>query len=318
MLVLLLIFFIPKTFAFASESLFLYASYNPKPSNKIIFINQTGGIEKPIIEYQIVDNTMLAINQFLFENQLIKNDELGFRNQIDIYTIKQGDTLSLIAARFGLRIDTLLWANNLTIRDTISIGDKLKILPIDGIRYIVKEGDAISSIAELYSGAPEDIIEFNNLERNGFIVKGQLLIIPGGKPELKTKSRSDFYVSDFLPKIIGQFTNPLPGARLSQGLHYNNAVDLANICGSNVLAAMDGIVSIADDVGWNGGFGQYIIINHDNRIRTAYGHLSKILVIQGQEVLSGQTIALVGNTGYSTGCHTHFEVRGVENPFGNY
>ena len=98
--------------------------------------------------------------------------------------------MSLIAVHFDLRIDTLLWANNLTIRDTISIGDKLKILPIDGIRYIVKEGDTISSIAELYQSATEDIIEFNDLERNGFIVKGQLLIIPDGKPAPKVISRT--------------------------------------------------------------------------------------------------------------------------------
>ncbi len=226
--------------------------------------------------------------------------------------------MSLIAVHFDLRIDTLLWANNLTIRDTISIGDKLKILPIDGIRYIVKEGDTISSIAELYQSATEDIIEFNDLERNGFIVKGQLLIIPDGKPAPKVISSSSSYVYNSLPKIIGKFTNPVPGARLSQGLHYNNAVDLAKNCGSDVLSVMDGTVSIADAVGWNGGFGQYIIINHENSIRTAYGHLSKILVIPGQKVLSGQIIALVGNSGYSTGCHTHFEVRGAQNPFGFY
>ena len=318
MLVLLLIFFIPKTSVFASEGFFLYASYSPKPNSAIIFTNQTGGIERPIMQYQMLDNAILAINQSLSENQSIGGNELGFRNQIDTYVVKQGDTLSLIAARFDLRIDTLLWANNLTIRDTISINDKLKILPVDGIRYIVKQGDNISSIAELYQAAPEDIIEFNDLDQNGFIIKGQLLIIPGGKPAPRSISGNNFYVSNSLPKIINQFANPVPGARLSQGLHYNNAVDLAKTCGSSVLSSMNGIVSIADAVGWNGGFGQYIIINHDNGIRTAYGHLSNILVIPEQKVLSGQIIGLVGNTGYSTGCHTHFEVRGAENPFGNY
>lgn len=268
------------------------------------------------MQYQILDNAILAINQSLSENKSIGGgSELGFRSQINTYTVKEGDTLSLIAVHFDLRIDTLLWANNLTIRDTISIGDKLKILPIDGIRYVVKEGDTVYSIAELYQAATEDIIEFNDLGLNGLIIKGQLIIIPGGKPALKVQSKTMSYTH--LPKIISEFINPVPGARLSQGLHYNNAVDLAKTCGSNVLSSMNGTVSISDAVGWNGGFGQYIIINHENSIRTAYGHLSKILVIPGQKVLSGQIIALVGNTGYSTGCHTHFEVRGAENPLGS-
>ena len=67
--------------------------------------------------------------------------------------------------------------------------------------------------------------------------------------------------------------------------------------------------------GWNGGYGNYVVIKHTNGVQTLYGHLDSILVDQGQTVSKGQNIARSGNTGQSTGPHLHFEVRGARNPF---
>ena len=88
---------------------------------------------------------------------------------------------------------------------------------------------------------------------------------------------------------------------------FHEGVDLAAGCGANILAASSGTVEYA---GYNGGYGNYVRINHGGGIATGYGHIVNggILVSPGQYVNAGQVIAYEGNTGNSFGCHLHFEV----------
>ena len=67
--------------------------------------------------------------------------------------------------------------------------------------------------------------------------------------------------------------------------------------------------------GWNGGYGQYIVIRHKNGAQTLYAHLSSNSVGAGAFVGQGEVIGAMGNSGKSTGSHVHFEVRGASNPF---
>lgn len=87
----------------------------------------------------------------------------------------------------------------------------------------------------------------------------------------------------------------------------HEGVDLAAITGTPIYAAADGVVRNA---GPHGGYGNYIRIDHDERLTTAYGHLSRFApgLRPGQRVVRGQLIGRVGNTGRSTGPHLHFEV----------
>ena len=101
-------------------------------------------------------------------------------------------------------------------------------------------------------------------------------------------------------------------------IHGRNGVDVANSCGTPIYAAADGTVAIADAVGYNGGFGKFIRINHPNGTETLYAHASKLLASIGQVVARGQQIATIGSTGRSTGCHVHFEVHGARNPLAKY
>lgn len=105
----------------------------------------------------------------------------------------------------------------------------------------------------------------------------------------------------------------------SQGAHnkYGVAVDLAAPLGSNIYAAADGVVMIAQIGGWNWGYGDYVVISstidgHD--VYTVYAHMSKVIAKVGQTVKRGQLIGLVGHSGRSTGDHLHFEVHGAKNP----
>jgi murein DD-endopeptidase MepM/ murein hydrolase activator NlpD len=108
-----------------------------------------------------------------------------------------------------------------------------------------------------------------------------------------------------------------PASGLNWGtLHGRNAVDIANVCGTAVVAAASGVVIDGDGSGnWNGGYGNFIFVQHANGSKTKYAHLRSLQVSVGDEVSRGQEIGKMGNTGRSTGCHLHFEVYGATNPF---
>ncbi|AFY41030.1 peptidoglycan DD-metalloendopeptidase family protein [Nostoc sp. PCC 7107] len=96
----------------------------------------------------------------------------------------------------------------------------------------------------------------------------------------------------------------------------HKGIDVANATGTPVYASADGVIEKA---GWNkGGYGNLVDIRHPDGSLTRYGHNSKILVRAGQQVRQGETIALMGSTGFSTGPHTHFEIhasgKGAVNP----
>jgi len=99
------------------------------------------------------------------------------------------------------------------------------------------------------------------------------------------------------------------GYRILFGVRdFHTGIDIGATMGSNIVAAESGTVILAA-YGWNGGYGNYIIINHGNGVTTRYAHASALYVSAGQSVAKGQVIAAVGTTGNSTGPHLHFEVR---------
>ena len=113
----------------------------------------------------------------------------------------------------------------------------------------------------------------------------------------------------------GTLVNPAPGTIKTQGIHGYNGVDLAGPIGTTVRAAAAGQVIIAKSSGWNGGYGSYVVLKHNNGTQTLYGHLSRVDASVGETVAQAETIGAIGNSGKSTGPHLHFEVRGGKNPF---
>jgi murein DD-endopeptidase MepM/ murein hydrolase activator NlpD len=104
---------------------------------------------------------------------------------------------------------------------------------------------------------------------------------------------------------------------VTQGLHGFDAVDIGCPTGTPIYAAAAGTVIIAKSAGWNGGYGKYVAIKHDNGTETVYGHMHEVDVQVGETVAQGQQIGEVGMTGRATGPHVHFEVRGAKNPLGD-
>ncbi len=240
-------------------------------------------------------------------------------DQISVYVVRDGDTLSQIAEMFGVSANTIRWGNDLT-SNTLKTGQTLVILPITGIRHKVEKGDTLASIAKKYKADIDEIVAYNDLTLGSSLTVGFEVIVPDGelqaisKPSSSSSSVGSSSASG-LKEYSGYYMRPISGGKRSQGIHGYNAVDLAAPVGTSVYAAADGEVIISRSAGWNGGYGTYIVIKHANGTQTLYAHNNENLVSVGDSVTQGQVIAKVGKTGKVTGAHLHFEIRGAKNPF---
>ncbi|MFA6814525.1 MAG: M23 family metallopeptidase [Candidatus Pacebacteria bacterium] len=251
--------------------------------------------------------------------------------EIITHIIEDGETISTIAERYGLRNATILWANNLTEKSTIKPGQSLEILPVDGVRHKVVRGDTIYSIGKKYglNGSQVQMIvdypfnEFLNDETFD-LVAGQYLMVPEGKLQIAaatptSTSRSSFGVltpDAGTVSATGSFIWPASGG-ISQGYaFYHKAIDISNLAGGAILAADSGVITVA---GWvdGYGYGNRVMIDHGNGFVTLYAHLSVVQVQVGQRVGRGDVLGQMGSTGRSTGTHLHFEIRqggALQNP----
>lgn len=99
----------------------------------------------------------------------------------EIYEVREGDTIKIIASKFGIPVNTILWANKIEVVDSIVTGDKLFIPKVAGILYTVKSDDDIESIAKKYKANKNKIIDLNNLPSDGQLEIGQEIVIPYGQ-----------------------------------------------------------------------------------------------------------------------------------------
>ena len=239
------------------------------------------------------------------------------QDQISIYVVREGDTLSQIAELFGVSTNTIVWSNDLRRENVIRPGETLVILPVSGVRHTVVKGDTLAKVVKKYEGDLKEVLEFNGLSEGASLTVGDTIVIPYGTAPQAVGSVSTSAVATGSggPYLDGYFLRPIVGGRKSQGIHGYNGVDLAASAGTPVLASASGEVIISRSYGYNGGYGQYIVIKHANGTQTLYAHLSENYVFAGSTIVQGQVIGAVGNTGRSTGPHLHFEIRGARNPF---
>lgn len=232
------------------------------------------------------------------------------RTKTETHTVADGETVSSIADTFGLSIDTLLQTNKLTVRSYIRPGDKLTILPQDGVLHAVKKNDTVDKLAGYYKANAHDILVWNNLGAEAGLEIGASLFVPGGKLPVPPTRRSPgtiFARPAGVPAPPGFFKFwPTAARRITQYFGWRHTgLDIAGPTGTAIYAAEDGIVEYA---GWTRGYGQNVVINHGNGFKTRYAHNSKNFVIKGAQVKKGESVAAMGSTGRSTGPHVHFEI----------
>jgi len=247
------------------------------------------------------------------------------------YKVKSGENVSKIAHKFGLNVSTINWANNITSKSTLQVGQELKIPPTNGIYYSVESGDTLGEIAKIHDIDIKKIYAYNTIKSGGNVSTNQEIFIPDAKKVyiirellINTKTGSQ---KKSVYKNIPEFSRGNTGKTiasmgtkiqrptkgiLTQGYHKGHyALDIASKMNTPIYAAAGGTVITSSD-GWNYGYGNYIIIDHGNGIETLYGHNNVRKVSVGDTVKRGQLIALMGNSGRVfgvTGIHLHFELR---------
>jgi len=133
---------------------------------------------------------------------------------VKMYTVQSGDTLSSIAAKNNVSINTVLWANDISNADSIMPGDTLFILPVSGVQYTIKSGDSLDSIANKFKAEKDKIIAFNDLPANGDIEVGKEIVIPDGQGEVPKATASATSSTQTGSSLISkrQYANTTGGA----------------------------------------------------------------------------------------------------------
>lgn len=238
------------------------------------------------------------------------------------HEVSPGDTLSVIAYRYGLNASTIKYANpSIGSGDYLKIGQKLTITPKDGYYIKVKKGDSLAKLVEKYKGNLDKTKEFNNIVEDSDLIADAELLVVDGRPEVvyivSDSGKNTGYAA--APSIF-QYNIPpneqgwiLPThGRINQlfsGRHVG--YDVGDRSQPPILASAEGLVVKANSGNYGGGYGNYIIIDHQNGYQTLYAHAEVLYVKEGDYIKQGQVIAKMGRTGRvrgTTGIHLHFEV----------
>lgn len=263
-----------------------------------------------------------------------------FNSHPDYVTIRKGDTLYSISKRYNVPIRDLVETNGLTPPYTLNIG---RVLRMPNARYhIVAKGDTMYNISKRYNVDVSSLSRINNLNEPYTLVIGQRLVLPGSlsgtatpsyraaAPKLtpsrwswsssatraaSTRKTSQSHTPAAAPapkSRRGKFVWPVKGTIIS---HYgaigkgrtNDGINIKAALGSTVKAADIGTVAYAGNE--LKGFGNLILIKHNDGWITAYAHNDRLFVKKGQKVSKGEKIATVGSTGGVNSPQLHFEVR---------
>lgn len=279
------------------------------PSSATMFALTANSVAKSptsSVQTGVADSLSVTTGSLRYSSEDISFPE---SDEISVYEVKDGDTVETVAKLFNVSRNTIIWANDLK-STKLTPGKTLVILPVTGIKHKAKSGDTVESIAKKYKADTGDIALFNGVLPEAVFAGGEEILVPDGEITVAKAP-----AAKVVPKAsaVSMF-RPVNGVR-TQGIHGHNGVDIAAPIGRSVYSALSGTVITAKASGYNGGYGNLVIIKHANGVSTVYAHLNDVYVYNGQKVDRGEQIGTVGNTGRSTGPHLHFEVRGARNPF---
>ena len=223
------------------------------------------------------------------------------------YSIGEGENLTSISRKIGVSLDTLVSVNKISNANKLTPGQKIIIPNRNGLLYTIKENENIEEVASKYDIQLKRILTFNKIDNVSDIKTGEDIFLPGAKYTLD--ERIDKFGQMFsLPTVItrissvfGYRIHPITKIRTK-----HTGVDIPGSLNTPIYAARKGKVIFA---GYSGGYGNLVIVRHDNGYTTYYGHLNKITTKIGDNVGVGVMIGRMGSTGNSTGSHLHFEVR---------
>lgn len=232
------------------------------------------------------------------------------------HTVVRGETLNVIAEKYGTSVEYLLRVNNIRNPNFIRAGQVLTLLTdvrenaVAKVAHTLQRGETVWDLSRRYGISMDAILVANNITDPNRLALGQKLVIPGvtvsplpAQPsrEVVVASRSVPRSADFIWPSTGYISSGY-GPRWGR-FHY--AIDIADVTGTPIVAIASGIVT---EVGWRHSYGYMVRIDHRNGWESVYGHASRLHVKSGNTVMAGQQIADIGETGNATGPHVHLEM----------
>lgn len=247
----------------------------------------------------------------------IGTDGLGWKADVRQHTVTKGQTLGVIAEKYKVTTGSIYWLNGIKNADMIKVGQVINVPPVSGLVHKVSKGDTLETIAKKYKVKATDVTSYNDLTP-GALALGKELLIPGASKDVPHVAAPSTGSSSGYGGVYGSRTPSWGGGNFIQptstrgynGYHWW-ALDIPGSHGQAIWASDSGRITTAS-YGWNGGYGNYIVIDHGNGFQSLYAHNSS-LAVTGGYVSKGQVIAYMGCTGRTwgpNGCgiHLHFEI----------
>lgn len=290
--------------------------------------NESRLLEVSVVENLAIENTKVNPEQILTPEKAVDYLKTGSVEQ-ELYAVQKGDVLGKIAKKHNLSVAELLKLNPDINENTIlQIGQKLNVTvekPLVNVKVV-------------YEKSRVEKIDFTKIvEENDSMYKGEKIVKQEGEygkkkveyiiTELNGKRvekavTEETVLSEPSDRVVvvgtkvvsdrgtGAFAWPTSGGYISSNMgnrwgEFHRGIDIARPSNYNITASDNGVVTFA---GWDGTYGQKIVVDHNNGYETLYAHLSEIKVTVGQVVPQGSIIGIMGSTGNSTGTHLHFEV----------
>ncbi len=259
------------------------------------------------------------------EEELYKRLTQG-TNKPTKYTVQEGDCVGCIASKFDISRQVIYQNNPWIEDDIIRVGDELDLTVIQ---------PAVTVQTEEIVKETEKVEPPITIQKNDEMREGESKVVTEGKPgkklvTYKLVKQNGYLMSEevtgeeilepAVPSVIikgtkvvrgegsGKFAWPVSSAKVSSsfGKRWGRQHKGIDITGSKSILASD--EAVVEFVGQKNGYGNVVILNHQNGFKTLYGHLSSYTVSKGDIVEKGDQIGVMGNTGRSTGTHLHFEI----------
>tara|TARA_A100001015_G_scaffold321102_1_gene450135 strand:- start:3326 stop:4168 length:843 start_codon:yes stop_codon:yes gene_type:complete len=230
------------------------------------------------------------------------------------YIVKKGENLFIISERFNISLNNLIKINNINSPYKIFPNQKLRIP--QNLVHRIKKGDTLYSISRKYKVNRSKLYELNKIKPDQKIFVGDSLIIPieegsesiGFENIEKKKPRKKEIFSNSRPSFIWPTKGEiiLEFGKIKSGFH-NDGINIKSEENSPVMASEGGeIIYTGNEIP---GYGNLILIKHQNNWVTAYSHLKHIIYKKGYVVSKGEKIGLIGKTGNVNQPQLHFEIR---------
>lgn len=251
-----------------------------------------------LLDYRFVANQV-------FENRELQAENRRLRQSVQLYQNRM-DSLESSLERIENFSARLKMITNLMDRDNLSKQIELPLPNASNVTALNSQGENDKPLTREEQQLRESVdLHFEKLTTESLTLEQNLHDLY----ELLSDQKSFLNALPTKKPADGYFTSGF-GIRVSplgDGVEkMHEGLDVANVVGTPIKAPAQASVVFA---GRKSGYGQIVILDHGYGLETWYGHTSKVLVKPGQLVHRGQTIALIGNSGRSTGSHVHYEVR---------